>query len=431
VTHDIVVLGAGPAGSVVARRLAAAGLRVALVGAAPRPGWEGLSVRSRALLAEEGLEGQATFISGPYRRCGTWAGGRSVEGVEWLVERSQLADALRDQAQAAGADAHRNAAAGATQVDGQWRVCLRAGGALEAPLLVDARGRRGAQCRGPLLLAVGRRFRRSGSGAPGTHIHATDFGWCWWAQRERALWVQVVAPARSSHPAGWCAAAAAQVPALALALDGASPEGDPIARPAHARLGVSGIDPTRWRVGDAAMALDPLSGQGVYEALRGARVVATAIRSTLEGGNALLAQRFVAERYEAAWERGVRAAAGLYRENADRGGFWAETAAAYAALEPARAPFAPRIERRPVLHDGRIVERDVVVTPENPRGIWRVAEVPVAELKRHFESVERPSIAGAALAFRRPQAAVAAAIRWLHRTGAMPRHDAPFAVSGG
>lgn len=430
-THDIVVLGAGPAGSVVARRLAAGGVRVALVGAASRPGWEGLSARSGALLAEEGLETQASFIAGPYSRRGIWADGRSVEGVEWLVERSQLAEALRVQAQAGGADTYCDTATVATPVAGQWRVCLRAGGAVEAPLLVDARGRRGAQCRGPLLLAVGQRFRRDASGAPGTQIHATDFGWCWWAQRERALWVQVVARPRSAHPAAWRAAAAAQVPALALALTGASPEGDPIARPAHARLGLSAGDPTRWRVGDAAMALDPLSGQGVYEALRGARLVATAIQSILDGGNALLAQRFVAERYEEAWQRGVRAAAELYRENSGRGGFWGEAAAAYAALTPARSSFVPRIERRPVLHQGRILERDVIVTPENPRGVWHVAEVPVAELKRHFESVDRPSVAAAALALHHPQAAVAAAIHWLQRTGAMPRHDPAFVASGG
>ena len=56
-SHDVLVIGAGPAGSVVAGRLAAAGARVALVGAAARAGWEGLSSRSLALLAEEGLEG--------------------------------------------------------------------------------------------------------------------------------------------------------------------------------------------------------------------------------------------------------------------------------------------------------------------------------------------------------------------------------------
>ena len=53
--YDVLVLGAGPAGSALARRLASAGARVALIGAASRPGIEGVSERSRALLLEEGL----------------------------------------------------------------------------------------------------------------------------------------------------------------------------------------------------------------------------------------------------------------------------------------------------------------------------------------------------------------------------------------
>jgi len=95
-THDVVVVGGGPAGSVTAKRLAAAGVRVALVGAVSRPGWEGLSVRSHALLEDEDLGCHAACIDGPFTRRGNWAG-RAVEGVEWLVERSRLAEALRSR----------------------------------------------------------------------------------------------------------------------------------------------------------------------------------------------------------------------------------------------------------------------------------------------------------------------------------------------
>ena len=184
--------------------------------------------------------------------------------------------------------------------------------------------------------------------------------------------------------AGWFAAAAAQIPALAATLSHASAAGDPVARPAHARLGIAECDPSAWRVGDSAMALDPLSGQGVYEALRGGRSVATAVQSVLEGGDAMLAHRFVEERYEESWQRGVRIAADLYGEYGERPGFWADTAAAYAALRPAALRFEPRIERWPVLLDRRIVEREVVVTPENPRGVGHVSEVPLGGLEAPF-----------------------------------------------
>lgn len=331
---DIVVCGAGPAGSMVARRLAAAGARVVLVGMASRPGWEGLSARSRAILAEEGLGRETDVIAGPFARRGIWAEGRSVEGTEWLVERSQLAEALRGRARSAGALHRFDAVTSAKRLTDHWRVSLRSGEVLTAPILVDARGRRGAQHRGPLLLAYGQRFRKRSRGASGTGIGVTDSAWCWWAEHGDELWIQIIGRPRSGHPAGWIAAAAAQIPPLARALGGTSIEGEPVSRPAHARLGLTGHDPTLWHVGDAALALDPLSGQGVFEALRGALLAAAAIQSVINGGDALLAHRFIADRHREIWRRGVRTAAGFYRENGDRGAFWTETAAAYAALPP-------------------------------------------------------------------------------------------------
>lgn len=424
-THDAVVCGAGPAGSVAARRLAAAGVRVALIGTASRPGWEGLSARSRALLAEEGVDPQSEAIFGPVARRGVWADGRAVDGTEWLAERSQLAELLRAGAQSAGADYRQDRVTSANRGGERWRVGLADGRMLTAPILIDARGRRGAQRRGPLLLAFAQRFRRRTAGASGTRIGVTDAGWCWWAELGQALWVQVVGRPHAGHPAGWIAAAAAQLPALARALDGAVIDGDPVARPAHARCGAAGYDPTLWPVGDAALALDPLSGQGVYEALRGARLAATAIQSVLEGGDAGVAQRFVAARRSEAWQRGVGVAAGFYRENGSRGAFWSETAAAYAALLAAPAAdgacfaLAPamRVERRPVLDGSRIIERDVLVTAEHPRGVWQVAGVPLVALKAYLDAAERATPAGAATALGRPPAAVLSAMHWLQRAG--------------
>ena len=476
-THDVVICGAGPAGSVVARHLAAAGLRVALVGGAVRFGWEGLSSRSHGLLTEEGADSQGNVIAGPFVRRGVWANGRSVEGVEWLVERGALAKALSARAREQGADYRADAVIGMTRTADQWRVALRGGEMLAASMVVDARGRRaarsprrresqtteslrgGLRCSGPVLLAIGQGFRRRGAGASGTGIGVTDSGWCWWAERGDSLWVQIIGRPRSLHPTAWPAAAAAQIPALAQVLEGARAEGAPVARAAHAQLGegrraarvrlggedasaARAFEPTFWLAGDAAMALDPLSGQGVYEAVRGARLVATAIQSVWAGGDARAAQRFVAERREEAWLHGVSVAAGFYRENESYGGFWSETAAAYEAVLTARAVRrvgAARIERRPVLDEGRIVEREVVVTAEHPRGVWQVAGVPLAALQGYLEAVEHTgvdaaehaSVDAAAVALDRTPAAVSSAMNWLRERGPLLQRGLPRVSSGG
>jgi flavin-dependent dehydrogenase len=351
VIPDVLVIGAGPAGCVVAARLAAAGARVALVGASPGAGWEGLSSRSLALLTEEGLEESCGVIDGPVPRGGVWGCARPVSGTEWVVDRRALAAALRTHARAAGVLDRSDTVVRFERRQGLWRGVLRDGAEIAAPCVIDARGRRGRGTRGPLLLAVGRQFRareraRRGAAAAGTQLHAIDFGWCWWAARADGLWVQVVGRPRGGHPGTWLAAAAAQIPALARVLEGHAPEGDMMARPAHAWIGLPHGDATRWRVGDAALAQDPLSGQGVYEALRGARLVAMAVQAVMRGGDAAAAQRLVIERQQQSWLHGVRTAASFYRENVGRGSFWAETATAYDGLLPGAAPVESAIPWR-------------------------------------------------------------------------------------
>lgn len=381
--HEVLVLGAGPAGSAVARRLASSGVRVVLVGAAQRSGLEGISDRSLALLAEEGIEVGDGLLSGPVSRRGRW-GGREVAGREWLAERVRLAEALRERAVRAGVEARRTTVTGMRREKAAWRVSTRDGD-LTAPVLVEARGRRGRARRGPPLLAFGQRYRRRRDGAGGTRIEPADFGWCWWVEREDELWVQIVARPGRIHPAGWAAAAARQIPELARALNGAIPEGKPSACAAHTRLGLDGrtampepgLRP--WRVGDAAVALDPLSGQGIYQSLKSARLAANAILSVMNGGDAALAERFVIERHEEDFERGLRAAAEFYGQNLAQGEFWAQTAKAYetSSALPGRAGAAgPRIECRPTLIDGRTVERNVVVSGAHPRDARPVSNHP-------------------------------------------------------
>jgi flavin-dependent dehydrogenase len=438
-THEVIVLGAGPAGSAVARRLAASGICVALIGMTQRAGWEGVSDRSRLLLAEEGVEHGRDLLTGPLVRRGRWAD-RLVEGREWLVERARLASLLRDRAVSAGAEVRVAAVTGVARTSDEWRVVTRGGDLLTAPVLIEARGRRGRARRGPLLLAIGQAFRRHPRGVVGTRIEPADFGWCWWVERDDELWVQIVARPGRSRPDGWVAAAARQIPGLSQALNGATPTGEPSACAAHARFGLdrrSGAQEPAlrpWRVGDAAVALDPLSGQGIYQALKSAKLVATAILSVLNGGDAALAERFVIERHEEDFLRGVRVATEFYGQNAAHGEFWAQTTKAYEVLSVRHGRprvAGQRIERRPTLIDGRIVEREVIVSRAHPRGVLQVAGVPLAELVRHLELNAGATPASVSRCLGRPDRAVAAAMHWLDQAGPTQGKDALANHPGG
>ena len=115
--------------------------------------------------------------------------------------------------------------------------------------------------------------------------------------------------------------------------------------------------------------------------------------SVWAGGDARVAQRFVAERREEAWLHGVSVAAGFYRENESRGGFWSETAAAYEALLTDRA----------TIDDGLSAEGELA--PES-KSAPESGSAPESEAASEGESranpLRRPARVGAARIERRP-----------------------------
>jgi hypothetical protein len=110
----------------------------------------------------------------------------------------------------------------------------------------------------------------------------------------------------------------------------------------------------------------------------------------------------------------------FYGLNAAQGDFWAQTAKAYERLGGLKGRVGAggwRIERRPALIDGRIDERDVIVSGAHPRGVWQVSGVPLAELVRHLEVNAGATPKSAARCLGRPDRAVAAAMHWLDQAG--------------
>ena len=96
---------------------------------------------------------------------------------------------------------------------------------------------------------------------------------------------------------------------------------------------------------------------------------------------------------------------------------WPDDAPAHE--DPAGAP--PAFADMPVVEDGFIVQREVVVTPDNPRGTWRVDGVPLAPLYRlaHKRGGAGPDAlaAEAAAALRHAPDHVRTALGWLRYRG--------------
>src|SRR5262249_5376779 len=144
---------------------------------------------------------------------------------------------------------------------------------------------RRSDSRGPLLVAWSALYPESEVSEPGSAVAALEDGWCWFARTgDGAVALQFVGAA-SEH------LSAQQIAARFRSASAALPEFGPIvpmldslvARAAVARHSRPSQGAGHVRIGDAAVAMDPLSGNGVHEAVRSARVGVAAVNSYLRG----------------------------------------------------------------------------------------------------------------------------------------------------
>jgi flavin-dependent dehydrogenase len=434
------VVGAGPAGAAAALGLTALGYGVCVVAGPARAPARRESFSARALEALRGLrlESALRSVGPPGRRVVRWAGAARELPGEAQAERAAFDAGLLEDLARLGVAVLRDEATRAASADDAAQVALASGAALEARFLVDARGRSApggeARTRGPETLCLVQRWQRGASGAargPEIAIASLAEGWAWLADDGRGeLAVQLAvdaadAPSRAELAARVADALDADASCRAW-LAGAAPAGDVHARGATAVLGGALAGARALRIGDAALAVDPLSGNGVFQALATALVAPAVVNTLLRAPErAALARRFAGERARDLFARFARVSRDFHALGAAHhgGAYWRARAAwPDAAGDPGPAL---AIARRPVVRDGWIEEREVVVTPERPLGTWQLAGVELAPLVRALATAEPADSARALAAL--PHAARGPVHAWLraHQTDGRLRLSAP------
>jgi flavin-dependent dehydrogenase len=296
---DVAVIGAGPAGCILARRLAELGHSVALIERAvfPRPHiGVSLSPGVAPLLAHLGLDEILRTV--PHRRfCGRfidWADGGRMFRPEPAVAPSVTIDrgafdmALTEAATARGAILFQPARLRAVSAQSPgWGLDIDTPAGphrLSADILADATGRIGVLPRrrrriGPPLLALHAGFRGDAPDALPEITAAAD-GWCWTTPLASGTHL-AVAFTNPGDPGKRPVAERFAALLGACALAGNVSYGPVAALDAGAWLDQNCIGTDFIKVGDCALATDPVSASGVQRSMQGALTGAVVLNTML------------------------------------------------------------------------------------------------------------------------------------------------------
>ncbi len=376
---DFAIAGAGPAGAIAAITLARAGGSVTLVSGPPARAWiEGAGLRLVAALKAQGLavDGLGPLVDRRVR----WGSLTGTPNREHILSRPEFEAGLCAQA----ADEGVRVVAGSIRRVLPGAIEMTDGACISAGLIVEARGRRApvapGRRRGPPTVSVS----APGAGTePMAEVRALDDGWLWRIAGPVGGWTQVTVDADAARDPG----------AVWRQATGTEPSGDFVVRASELRLTAPGLDPALPRLGDAAVAMDPLSGHGLFWAL-GSALMAVPLADAIMREEETLAARFYHDRVVGTFERQARVGRDFYRTAGLDGPFWTRRSAWPDDLpaEP-QAPHAPYLDRRVVVRGGRLAEAQVLVTPQDPEGAAFVGGIEIAPVVARLSRTPVPDSA--------------------------------------
>ncbi|MBX3667973.1 MAG: FAD-dependent oxidoreductase [Rhodocyclaceae bacterium] len=311
---DLLILGGGPAGLALAIMAARSRLVVTLLERSryqhPRTG-ETFGGELAALLQEVGLWDAVRNVPRlPFRgQRSSWGEFAQIErnamfnpyGEGWHVDRAAFDQALASAAVQSGVNVLTGCAATSVEpADAAWSVQLTDGQRLGARHVVDAGGRDsnawpaasrpGQWVRMDRMVAwVARLGARATKPEPVLQIEAVQNGW-WYAapQPDGGLLVSLMtdvdllaAGPRETLPVAFMAALAESTHTAALCA-GARLAGEPWVARADSGFRHPDHGEAWCTIGDAAMACDPLAGDGVVRAIRSARRAAQRVSQALQ-----------------------------------------------------------------------------------------------------------------------------------------------------
>jgi flavin-dependent dehydrogenase len=404
----IIIAGAGIAGTTTAIGLARIGYSVTVI-CLPRAftACEGISNRVLQGLTNAGIRHALSAIAEPSRRSANWNGANSEANTERLIRRDLFDQGLMQDLKQAdvtvihGRVNHIHYSDELVTVKGNSADASNSIIDITGDFFVEARGRsapsgKQPRMRGPETVSLLQHWQGEACTAQSMATSFQD-GWGWMAKfSDGSRYTQItVAADADDFPAKaglnvYFLQRLQQLPQALPFYQDAEAVGTLTARSSTAILTHDPVTDHSIRVGDAALAVDPLSGNGIFQALSTALVAPSVINTILQKSSSkITAQQFYRERVSHAFMRFARMGRDFYQMETQwlDQPFW-QKRQSWPDQKPMHEPVTSNkveIVERPVVHDNLITLKDVVVTPDQPLGIWHLGNIELAPIVKSLQ----------------------------------------------
>ncbi|MFG0393063.1 NAD(P)/FAD-dependent oxidoreductase [Pseudomonas sp. zbq_4] len=393
------VVGGGPAGVACAVGLSRMGYPVQLINSPRRfNSYEGVSPRVCRALVDAGLQRAAATVDTPKLRQVEWGQDTSRFNSESVIERRVFDLALLEDAAAHGVAIINGQVTKIEMMRKGYLVSFEADGSeqtLEASFLVEARGRKASygkdKVTGPGSVSLLASWRSSVT-LKSSMLESLKTGWIWaTTANDGLLHTQLSLDASTDdlrglmEPAGYLEYLQKHSKTLFKFRSVDIQPAQPIFARGSTPICSSEVGGQNWlKIGDAAMAVDPLSGNGIFQSLS-TSLQAPAVINTLitRPKSSRLALDFHRDRIQHLFKRFARIGRDFYRmgfQDNPNSAYW-KTRSVWPDDVPLDSVInfnSIHIAERGVVDHGLIKQARVVASSEQPLGMWHLGGLELA-----------------------------------------------------
>lgn len=261
----------------------------------------------------------------------------------------------------------------------------------EADFIVDARGRftpfKDEYINGPKSFSLLQELEMPNAVQSKTSIDSVEDGWIWQAYiGEKKGYIQFTCDEEAANKISNFQQMLEYINKQSLnlwSLKGSKPVKKLVKRDSFCKIHKTIVSDKFLLVGDSASSIDPLSGNGAFQALSMASVAPYVINTILNfPQNSETAKSFYKKRVEFIFNKFSKVGKEFYNlESRYKTKFWQKRQTW--PKDEKELKKVPRIEEEGILKDKFIYPNEVVITKNNPMGVWLFNNIDVVDLSKY------------------------------------------------